>query len=516
MKKQEIQKIVQSLHPLERKVLHHLKDNIFLSSIVKKTKLSVVEVMRALQWLENKKIIELKQIVTETVELGENGKAYAAEGLPEKELLRHVSHRALPIQKLKEKSKLGDQEFNISLGILKKNVGISIDKGVVSITDNGMKYLEKQSLEEAFIKKLEFGPVPVDTLADEERYAFDSLKRRKNMLKIQKSKDWEAKLTDYGDSIIRHSSGLDDDSSIDKLTPEMIRKGTWESARFRRYDISINVPKRHGGKKHPYNEFIQDVKQILLRMGFVEMTGPIVESEFFNFDALFQPQNHPARTWSATYRIKDPKSGDLPDKKIVDSVRAAHENGGNTGSTGWGYKWDPKIAMQLMPRAHDTAISPRYMAGDIKVPGKYFSLVRCYRPDVIDSTHGVEFNQMGGIVIGKGLSFKHLLGLLRDCAFELTGAKEAKFFPDYFPFTEPSVQISVKHPQFGWLELAGAGVFRPELCVPLGVKEPVIAWGFGLERLAMLKLGIKDIRNLFSHDLNFLRESKKYYSAGEL
>jgi phenylalanyl-tRNA synthetase alpha chain len=165
-----------------------------------------------------------------------------------------------------------------------------------------------------------------------------------------------------------------------------------------------------------------------------------------------------------------------------------------------------------MPRAHDTAISPRFlMRKDLKIPGKYFSLVRCFRPDVIDATHGVEFNQLGGIIIDKDLSFRHLLGLLKNFAVEITKAKEVRFFPDYFPFTEPSTQISVKHPKLGWMEIAGAGVFRPELTIPLGVKEPVIAWGFGLDRLAMLKLGIKDIRDLFSHDLGFLRDSKKVF-----
>ena len=173
--------------------------------------------------------------------------------------------------------------------------------------------------------------------------------------------------------------------------------------------------------------------------------------------------------------------------------------------------WSEKVASQLTPRAHDTAISPRFLAKGVEIPGKYFSLVRCFRPDVIDATHGVEFNQLGGFVIGENLSFRNLLGLLKQFVFETTGIKEVKFIPDYFPFTEPSVQVSVKHPKLGWVELAGAGVFRPELTWPLGVRVPVIAWGFGLDRLAMMKLDIKDIRDIFSGNIDFLRKSGKVF-----
>jgi len=83
-----------------------------------------------------------------------------------------------------------------------------------------------------------------------------------------------------------------------------------------------------------------------------------------------------------------------------------------------------------------------------------------------------------------------------------------RFRPDYFPFTEPSVEVSAKHPEMGWIELAGSGIFREELTKPLGIEEPVIAWGFGIDRLAMMSLNIHDIRDLFSYNLNLLRSSK--------
>src|SRR3989344_1390312 len=162
--------------------------------------------------------------------------------------------------------------------------------------------------------------------------------------------------------------------------------------------------------------------------------------------------------------------------------------------------------MQLMPRAHGTAVSARTLAAGPNIPGKYFSLSRCFRPDVIDVTHGVEFNQLEGIVIDESLNFKNLLGILKMFAIEIAGAEKVKFLPDYYPFTEISCQLSAKHPDLGWIEFGGSGIFREELTQPLGVNVPVLAWGLGIDRLAMFKLGIDDIRNLFTRDLNWLRK----------
>ena len=296
---------------------------------------------------------------------------------------------------------------------------------------------------------------------------------------------------------------------IEELNHDIILTGLWKGKKFKAVEVEVARKKLDKkiapGKRQPYDYFLMQVRKKLVGMGFKEMVGPTIEMEFWNFDALYQPQNHPARGWTSTYSLKYPKFGRLPQEKIVSRVKAAHENGWKTGSTGWKYKWSAKKASQLIPRAHDTAITPRYLAKGIEIPGRYFDMVRCYRPDVIDVTHGVEFIQTGGIVVAKGLNFKHMLGLLKQFVYEIAGVKEIKFFTDYYPFTEPSVQISGKHPQLGWVELAGAGIFRPELTEPLGIKEPVLAWGFGIDRLAMNKLKINDIRELFSRNLKWLR-----------
>jgi phenylalanyl-tRNA synthetase alpha chain len=497
-----LQKILEALSPIERKVIPFLKSGVEMRDVAKNSGLSEIEIMRALQWLENKGALKILSSSEEMIELGENGKLYAVHGLPEKRFLNVVKGK-MKLEEIRKAAKLDDNEIKICLGLLKSRYAISVSGNEIEPTNERDRLLHEGFSDENLLKKL---PKSIDELDENERASVANLLKRNGIIKKSVKKLKYVELTDLGKKLISEKAARLD--LIENLTPEMLRGKKWDGKKFRRYDIKTNVPRVNLGKRQPYSEFLQDVREKLAALGFKEIYGPIIELEFFNFDSLFQPQNHPARDWSATYRIKEPRYGTLPERKLVLSVKKAHESGIG-GSKGWNYEWSEKIASQLMPRAHDTAISPRFLAGDVEIPGKYFSLVRCFRPDVIDATHGVEFNQLGGFVIDKDLSFRHLLGLLKQFTLEITGIKEVKFLPDYFPFTEPSVQVSVKDPQSGWVEMAGAGVFRPEVTKALGVKEPVIAWGFGLDRLAMTRLGIKDIRHLFSNDLEFLRWSKK-------
>src|SRR3989344_2166790 len=275
----------------------------------------------------------------------------------------------------------------------------------------------------------------------------------------------------------------------------------------RAYNILGQVPTNYIGKKQPYIQFLNIIRRKLTELGFKEMESPLIVHEFYNFDVLFQPQNHPARTWTDTYQLKKPTHGKISDRKSVQAIKAAHESGGVSLSSGWGYNWLEEIAQKVMPAAHGTAHSARQLTKGVQSPGKYFAIARCFRPDVLDATHLIEFNQTDGFIIGDDLNFGHLLGVLEQFAKEIAGASEVKFIPDYYPFTEPSVQLSAKHPKLGWVELGGAGMFRPEILENLGIKGQAIAWGIGIDRLAMFKLGIKDIRYLFSDDLDWLRKT---------
>jgi phenylalanyl-tRNA synthetase alpha chain len=416
------------------------------------------------------------------------GESYLKHGLPEKNLVKVVSNAPGKFMMMAEAAKKVDN-FPIALKWALENGWVSKSGGNIMLN----KIPEKTDLEEA-----------LEGVSRGKEVAED-------ILKVLEGRNLVTRITqtyEKTEERIRAAGNV-----IGDLTHDMMRTGLWKGRKFQPAEVEIlrkklsqsNIPK---GNRQPYNNFLLKVKQKLIELGFKEVRGSTIVTEFWNFDALFQAQNHPSRDWTQTYSLKYPKYGKLPDKKLVDKVKATHENGWTTGSTGWGYKWDPKKASQLMPVAHDTAFSPITLSSkELKIPGKYFQIVRCYRPDVIDNWHGVEFNQMGGFVVGKDLNFKNLLGLLKQFVYELIGPYKTKFTTGYFPFTEPSCEISVKHPEMGWIESAGAGIFREELTKPLGVEEPVMAWGFGVDRLAMFSLKLSDIRELFSQNLEWLRKS---------
>jgi phenylalanyl-tRNA synthetase alpha chain len=304
--------------------------------------------------------------------------------------------------------------------------------------------------------------------------------------------------------------GITVPAEVSDLTPDLITTHRWKSVSFRKYNIDAPVTPIWPGKKQPYRQFLDDLKRRLVTLGFREMTGPIVELMFFNCDALFMPQDHPAREIHDLYFVKTDQLGDLAEnKRFIDQVAATHENGWRTGSTGWGYKYSKEEALKLILRSQGTAVSARTLVSKtLQIPGKYFSIVRCFRPDQVDRTHLTEFNQVEGIVVGADLSLRDLLGVLERFAVEIAGADKVRFKPDYFPFTEPSVELQAYKEGYGWLEFGGSGIFRPELTLPLGIKVPVLAWGIGVDRLFMMKTGLEDIRMLFAQDLNWVRKQK--------
>lgn len=501
----DIKKLIDKLHPYERQVLLHIDKISSFNQLARATNLKDVEVMRGLQWLANKKIITLKEQLKEVVELGENGKQYLIENMPERRFLQAILKEPKTLVQLKKI--LSKNELNAALGLLKPKAAIEIikkpGKVEIKITPRGRELLKKESLEEKFIKK--HFPVEINALKPEEKHALELLKKRQGIVKTKLIKIKTAHLTDLGRQII--NAGIKGKYE-DKLTPEMLAKGTWKDKKFRAYDVEINVPEIFAGKKQHYRRFLDSVRQKFLALGFKEMDGPLVETDFWDMDALYMPQFHSARDIHQAYYIKEPQYGKL-DEKFVKRVKEVHEQG-IAGSTGWQYKFDEKQTHRLLLRTQGTACSARMLASkELNIPGKYFGITRCFRYDIIDATHLPDFYQVEGIVVEEGINLKHLFGLLKMFAREFAETEEIKLVPGYFPFTEPSVELLAKHPKLGWIELGGAGLFRAEVVVPLlGKFVPVLAWGIGIDRIAMFKLGIKDIRKLFSHDLKFLRKSK--------
>ena len=500
----DIKDLVKKLHPLECKVLPFLSTYKTLEGLVAKSKLKEVEVVRALQWLENKNVIKIHSQTKQIVILDSNGQIYLKKGLPERRFLIAIKEKPLSMEQLRKVANLQGNELSVSLGLLRSKAAINIGKEII-LTEQGKKFLQKDLLEELFLKKIAKSGRDTETLSPEEKPVLEALKKRKDIIKISLKKIRTIELTEIGKKLLHEKI---ETNVVDRLTSQMLESGSWKDKKFRSYDIAINVPKVFAGRKQEYRKFLDDVRSKFLSLGFEEMTGPVVESEFWNMDALFMPQFHSARDIHDAYYIKDPKTAKL-DPKIVNSVKLAHEKG-VAGSKGWGYKFDLEKTKKNILRTQGTSCSARKLASkDLKIPGKYFGITRCFRPDVVDATHSADFYQTEGIVVGENLNIRHLFGLLEMFAKEFAGATEIKIVPGYFPFTEPSCELFAKHPNLGWIELGGAGIFRPELVNMLtGKNLSVIAWGIGIDRLGMFKLGIKDIRQLFSHDINTLRNMK--------
>jgi phenylalanyl-tRNA synthetase alpha chain len=289
-----------------------------------------------------------------------------------------------------------------------------------------------------------------------------------------------------------------------ELTTEMLADGSWKDKKFRSYNINVPPSRMIVGRSSPYVQFIEGVKDKLVSLGFEEYDGGLVETDFWNSDALFMPQFHAARDIHDVYYIKNPTHAREIEEPWISRVAAAHENGGDTGSRGWQYSFDRDFTRRLILRSQGTVLSARWLT-KAKVPGKYFGIVRCFRYDKVDATHLADFYQTEGIILGEDVNLKTLLGMLHMFAEEVAGATDIKCVPGYFPFTEPSVEIHIKHPVLGWFELGGSGIFRPEVTSALGVNVPVAAWGIGIDRMALMALGLRDLRELFSDDIENVR-----------
>jgi len=461
-------------------------------------------VMRAALALQEKNLVRILEEKRTIVELNDEGRFHARRGLPERRLINaliSLGGRA-PLEKAVKKAKLEKQFIPIALGWLKRK-----NWAVLDVKTNMLQLSEKPKKEEAdeeLLKLLNEKKRVVEDLPLELQSAVKILKRRK-LLKMEEKTKRIIEITDVGWKTIK--KGIRATAEVTQLTPELIITGKWRKVKFTRFDVTAPGPVVYPAKIHPVQQIIQRVKEIFTEMGFTEIRGPIVETAFWNFDALFQPQDHPAREMHDTFYLAYPKTGRLPKKSIVNRVAKTHEDGWKTGSTGWRYHWNPEEAKKLILRTHTTATTIRYLADHEKPPIKVFSVDRVYRNEKMDYKSLAEFHQIEGIIMDKNVTLRDLIGTLKEFYLKL-GLKRVRFWPSYFPYTEPSAQSTVYVPKLKkWFELCGMGVFRPEVTAPLGVKYPVLAWGGGLERLIMLKLGVDDIRLLYKNDLGWIRRT---------
>ncbi|MDR0439354.1 MAG: phenylalanine--tRNA ligase subunit alpha [Methanocalculaceae archaeon] len=422
-------------------------------------------------------LVTLERCVIETAVLTDEGKRYAAFGLPERQVFASI-HGPTPMDEL-TKHPLS----KIAIGWLRKKKWITIDKGVVTVSVNVL-----EGEDELALKNPVAGTVGCQELV------------KRGLAKITETVSWIVSVTPAGVEIA--AADLDLREEIGIISREQILSGEWKNLPLRRYNVDT-LPKRiYGGRLHPNQQILDEIRALLFEMGFTEFYGSIVQNAFWNFDSLYQPQDHPAREMQDTFHLSE--EIDLPDgwEKICD----VHITGGNTGSTGWGGEWSPEIARKCVLRTHSTSLSIQYLAKNPIPPLKAFSISRVYRRETIDPTHLPEFEQLEGIVMDEGLTFGHLLGFFKEF-FGRIGFESIRFRPGYFPYTEPSVEPEVWVDGLGWVELGGAGVFRKEVTAPWGIDCSVLAWGLGVSRVSMLRMGLKDLRQLYRSDIEWIRSS---------
>lgn len=509
--KMDIKKEINSLHPLERKVLPVLAKTGSFNDIVNSTKLQKVEVMRALQWLQNKKIVRINKKLQEQIELGENGLKYKNKGLPEKTFLEFLEkHEPIDLQEMQKTIHLSKDEFGICLGIFKSNQTIEITKDQ-KIKINKKQFSGKSILnlifpEESFLNKT--FPIYTSNLSSEEKKVLEKLKKRKNIVNVTIIKIINAEPTEIGKKIIEY--GIEERDIIDRLTTSMLKDNSWKDKTFRSYDVKINVPQISGGKRHFVNEAIQYIKRIWMDLGFKEMTGKMVQTSFWDLDCLFVPQDHPSRDMQDTFYIRDPNQGKFPNE-LMKKIKSTHETGWTTGSKGWRYKWSEKTAKENLLRTHTTVLSAQTISELKKenLPAKFFSVGKVFRNETLSWKSLFEFIQVEGIVVDPNANFKNLKGYLKEF-FAKMGFPDVRIRPGYFPYTSPSLEVDAWHPKKKqWVEVGGAGIFRPEVVKPLlGFECPVLAWGLGLERTIMEYYNINDVRDIYKNDLKQLREIK--------
>jgi len=432
--------------------------------------------------LADKGLFRIEERTVEKYVVTEEAERYLREGFPEEKLVKLLYERGgqLPVE---EAERILGREFSIAMANASRKGWVSVEAGQVKLVVEPLVEAEERKL--------------LDRLRSGEELSPDELKllRRRRLVTPRKERITIVSLEESPEKLLEKVV-----VEIGALTRQLIESGKWRSVRLRSYNVAAEPPRLYPGRLHFFRQFVEHLRDVMKELGFVEVEEPPVELEFWNYDVLFQPQYHPARTPTDTFYLRQPRKGTLPDG-LVDSVRKAHEEG-IAGSRGWGYKWDPSRAARLILRSHTTAVSARILARKPRPPFRFFSLGRVYRVETIDPRHLPEFHQIDGIASENGVSLRWLMGILSEF-LERLGFREYKFRPAYFPFTEPSIEGYVRV-KGQWLEILGAGMFRPEMLAALGIDYPVAAWGMGIERLAMALYGLTDIRQLYSADVRFL------------
>ncbi|MBU0639679.1 MAG: phenylalanine--tRNA ligase subunit alpha [Planctomycetes bacterium] len=383
------------------------------------------------------------------------------------------------------------------------------DGGTLKLSDAGRAALDQTQPDEHLIRALANDRVArAAELAAEGipvAEALELLVKRKGFLTIKQRTDRFASITAAGRKVL--AEGAKGRQAVTQLTPELLADGGWRNVDIQPYDVTLAAKKLYPGKEHAFQRTLDRVRRVFLEMGFEEIISPWVESCFWNFDCLFQPQDHPARDMQDTFYVGRPGHTELPDSAFVERICATHENGGDTGSSGWQYRWSRELAHKPVLRTHTTAATIRALWRHKQGrSGKYFIIGPVFRRETVDYKHLPIFHQVDGIIVDPQANLATLKGTLA-AFYRKMGFDDVRFLPSFFPYTEPSAEVMVYlKSREEWVEMGGSGIFRPEVTLPVGITDRVLAWGLGLERVAMMTHELDSIGELYFAAMPWLRE----------
>jgi len=463
------------LHDIEKQIVKALQSepNLTEEQLVQETKLSMDQIRRGVEWLRQKKLADVSETIKISSSLGKNGLDALKNGLPERRLVNLVKDGPKTFDEIR--SSLQGPDFNAAIANAKKNDWISIEK-----METGSKISLKQEPVQT-PEELMISTIGEKTISSNPLSMFPALKplmERPDFIIQHEEKTKAVSLSEPGKKI-----------DLEKLDSGAI-------------DVEADVPHVHAARIHPLKDTINEIRETFVHLGFSEILGNLSQSSFWNFDALFTPQDHPARELQDTFYLKDLNAKQLATPAQIKNVSNAHKKG-------WRYYWDIQEARKMVLRTHTTCVTIKHLADKKPDEARIFSLGRVFRNEKLSFKHLAEFNQVEGVVVGKHITLRDLMGIQKEF-YRKIGLTKVKFWPTFFPYTEPSLQSMVYNEKLGkWIELFGMGIFRPEVTKPLGITKPVLAWGGGIERIAMLKFGLNDVREFYNNNLSWLRTATK-------
>ena len=463
------------LHDIEKQIVKALQSepNLTEEQLVQETKLSMDQIRRGVEWLRQKKLADVSETIKISSSLGKNGLDSLKNGLPERRLVNLVKDGPKTFDEIR--SSLQGPDFNAAIANAKKNDWISIEK-----METGSKISLKQEPVQT-PEELMISTIGEKTISSNPLSMFPALKplmQRPDFIIQHEEKTKAVSLSEPGKKI-----------DLEKLDSGAI-------------DVEAEVPHVHAARIHPLKDTINEIRETFVHLGFSEILGNLSQSSFWNFDALFTPQDHPARELQDTFYLKDLNAKQLATPAQIKNVSNAHKKG-------WRYYWDIQEARKMVLRTHTTCVTIKHLADKKPDEARIFSLGRVFRNEKLSFKHLAEFNQVEGVVVGKHITLRDLMGIQKEF-YRKIGLTKVKFWPTFFPYTEPSLQSMVYNEKLGkWIELFGMGIFRPEVTKPLGITKPVLAWGGGIERIAMLKFGLDDVREFYNNNLSWLRTATK-------